>query len=173
MTDRSSLLRGSPCTAVVLGAGLALGLLGGLCATPRVQSLLRDIVPGYGANPGSQPSGGAAAGNHVCFTAESPAARTGRRVFKTDGTAAGTVQVADLEVSYQKFTPRMDGSESFTITGIAGAIAPRQKAKVVVTRQHGPQTTFDAIVRIDAPAEVEYFRHGGILQMVLRQLLPA
>jgi aconitate hydratase len=30
---------------------------------------------------------------------------------------------------------------------------------------------FDTTVRIDAPAEVEYFRHGGILEMVLRQLL--
>jgi len=67
----------------------------------------------------------------------------------------------------------LDGSESFTITGIAGGIEPRQLASVVVTRQDGSQTTFDAVVRIDALAEVEYFRHGGILQMVLRQLLPA
>jgi aconitate hydratase len=43
---------------------------------------------------------------------------------------------------------------------------------VSATRADGSLTRFDAIVRIDAPAEVEYFRHGGILQMVLRQLLP-
>jgi aconitate hydratase len=41
-----------------------------------------------------------------------------------------------------------------------------------VTRQDGSQSTFETIVRIDAAAEVEYFRHGGILQMVQRQLLP-
>ena len=40
-----------------------------------------------------------------------------------------------------------------------------------MTRKDGSQTAFDAIVRIDARAEVEYFRHGGILQMVLRHLL--
>jgi len=67
----------------------------------------------------------------------------------------------------------LDGSESFTITGIAGSIEPRQLARVALTRQDGSQKTFDAIVRIDARAEVEYFRHGGILHMVLRQLLRA
>lgn len=67
----------------------------------------------------------------------------------------------------------LDGSETFTITGIAGGIEPNQHAEVCVTRADGAQATFEALVRIDAPAEVEYFRHGGILQMVLRQLLPA
>jgi aconitate hydratase len=65
----------------------------------------------------------------------------------------------------------LNGSETFTITGTATGIEPKQSAKVSVTRQDGSQTAFDTLVRIDAPAEVEYFRHGGILQMVLRQLL--
>ena len=68
---------------------------------------------------------------------------------------------------------KLDGSETYTIAGIAGGIEPKQLAKVAITRKDGSQATFDAIVRIDAPAEVEYFRHGGILQMVLRQLLPS
>ena len=67
----------------------------------------------------------------------------------------------------------LDGSESFSITGIAAGIEPRQLAQVSVTRADGSGTHFEALVRIDAPAEVEYFRQGGILQMVLRQLLPA
>ena len=66
----------------------------------------------------------------------------------------------------------LDGTETFAITGIADGIEPRQDVKVSVTRSDGSRTSFDAIVRIDAPAEVDYFRHGGILQMVLRQLLP-
>ena len=64
----------------------------------------------------------------------------------------------------------LDGSETFNITGIAVGIEPGQLAKVSVKRADGSQTSFDAIVRIDAPAEVEYFRNSGILQMVLRQL---
>ena len=67
----------------------------------------------------------------------------------------------------------LDGSETFGITGIAAGIEPRQLAQVSVTRAGGSGTRFEAIVRIDAPAEVEYFRQGGILQMVLRQLLLA
>jgi aconitate hydratase len=65
----------------------------------------------------------------------------------------------------------LTGSEIFTITGIGKGVRPRQIATVSATRHDGFQTTFDTMVRIDAPAEVEYFHHGGILQMVLRQLL--
>ncbi len=67
----------------------------------------------------------------------------------------------------------LDGSETYAITGIAGGVQPRQLAQVTVTRANGLRDSFEAIVRIDAPAEVAYFRHGGILQMVLRQLMPA
>jgi aconitate hydratase len=66
----------------------------------------------------------------------------------------------------------LSGDETFAITGIADGIEPRQTVSVAVIRQDGSRTTFDTMLRIDAPAEVEYFVHGGILQMVLRQLLP-
>ena len=65
----------------------------------------------------------------------------------------------------------LTGSEIFTITGISDGIEPRQSATVSVTRDDGSQMTFDTVVRVDAPAEVEYFHHGGILQMVQRQLV--
>lgn len=66
----------------------------------------------------------------------------------------------------------LSGNETFTITGLSDGIEPRQTVSVTVVRQNGSRTTFDTLVRIDAPAEVEYFANGGILQMVLRQLLP-
>jgi aconitate hydratase len=65
----------------------------------------------------------------------------------------------------------LTGDESFTISGIADGIEPKQSATVSATRQDGSQATFETTVRIDAPAEVEYFVNGGILDMVLRQLL--
>jgi aconitate hydratase len=65
----------------------------------------------------------------------------------------------------------LTGFETYDVGGIGAGITPGQKARVSVTRQDGSRVQFDATVRIDAPAEVEYFRHGGILQMVLRQLL--
>jgi aconitate hydratase len=66
----------------------------------------------------------------------------------------------------------LTGSETLSIAGIGAGITPRQSARVCATRQDGSRVEFDATVRIDAPAEVEYFLHGGILPMVLRQMLP-
>ena len=44
---------------------------------------------------------------------------------------------------------------------------------MTATAPDGTVTTFDAVVRIDTPGEADYFRHGGIMQYVLRQLLTA
>jgi len=63
----------------------------------------------------------------------------------------------------------LTGEETFDIAGIEN-LAPRQKVKVKATKADGRVTEFDAIVRIDSPVEVEYYRNGGILQTVLRRL---
>jgi aconitate hydratase len=65
----------------------------------------------------------------------------------------------------------LTGFERFTISGIGTGITPRQNAHVSAVRQDHIRVEFDAIVRIDAAAEVEYFRNGGLLPMVLRELL--
>jgi aconitate hydratase len=67
----------------------------------------------------------------------------------------------------------LTGFEVYDIEGIGGAITPRQRARVRGTREDGTQATFEVIVRIDAQVEVEYYRHGGILHMMLRQMLRA
>jgi aconitate hydratase len=60
----------------------------------------------------------------------------------------------------------LTGEEVFTIAGLAGADPlPRE-----VTVQAG-DVTFRALVRIDTPGEADYYRHGGIMQFVLRSLL--
>jgi aconitate hydratase len=65
----------------------------------------------------------------------------------------------------------LTGRERFSIRGIAGGVVPRQAVTVEVTREDGSTSSFEAVARIDGEAEVEYYRHGGILQMVLRQML--
>jgi aconitate hydratase len=67
----------------------------------------------------------------------------------------------------------LTGFETLFITGIGAGITPRQNASVSALRQDGSRADFETTVRIDATAEVEYFLNGGILQMVLRQLLAA
>ena len=74
----------------------------------------------------------------------------------------------------------LTGEEVFSIDGIAEAMA-RSSAATAPQTVHGARRArrarsaiaFDARVRIDTPREAEYFRHGGILQYVLRQLLAA
>jgi aconitate hydratase len=62
----------------------------------------------------------------------------------------------------------LSGRESFDITGLRAG--PMETLQVNATAPDGRQTTFRARVRIDTPQEFEYYRHGGILQYVLRQL---
>jgi aconitate hydratase len=66
---------------------------------------------------------------------------------------------------------RLSGAESFDIVGIAGGLAPRQKLNVSARAADGAETSFSVIVRLDTPVHVDYYRHGGILPAVLRQLL--
>lgn len=65
----------------------------------------------------------------------------------------------------------LTGKETFTISGIADHLEPLKKVQVTATNESGNEIKFDAIARLDSQIEVEYFRHGGILQYVLRQFL--
>jgi len=65
----------------------------------------------------------------------------------------------------------LTGTEMFTIGGLAGGIGPRQEVRVRARRDDGSEVSFPATVRIDMPAEVDYYRYSGILQLVLRQML--
>jgi aconitate hydratase len=65
----------------------------------------------------------------------------------------------------------LTGREQFTIEGIAAGLEPRQLMTVQVRREDGSETSFEALARIDSAADVEYFRHGGILPMVLRSMM--
>ena len=63
----------------------------------------------------------------------------------------------------------LDGTESFTIP-IGDDVQPLQMIEVTATRNDGTSMTFNAQIRLDTPVEVEYYRNGGILHTVLRQL---
>jgi aconitate hydratase len=65
----------------------------------------------------------------------------------------------------------LTGRETFSIRGLADGITPKQEVDVEAVGADGTTVRFRATVRIDGAAEVEYFRHGGILQMVLRHML--
>jgi aconitate hydratase len=64
----------------------------------------------------------------------------------------------------------LTGKEAFRIDGLREGIAGSKIAKVTAMAADGSAKTFDVLVRVDTPQEAEYFRHGGILQYVLRQV---
>jgi aconitate hydratase len=66
---------------------------------------------------------------------------------------------------------KLDGSEMFSVIGLSDEIRPRQKVRFRIKRKDGQIEEIDAILRIDTPIEVDYYRHGGILPYVLRELL--
>ncbi|MEO7330188.1 MAG: aconitate hydratase AcnA [Minicystis sp.] len=67
----------------------------------------------------------------------------------------------------------LTGHETIDIGGIAQDLAPGKQLTVHVTHKDGTKKSFNVTCRIDTPNEVDYYEHGGILQFVLRQLLPS
>ena len=57
------------------------------------------------------------------------------------------------------------------ITAIANDIKPSKEIEVTAKREDGSEIKFNVIARLDSTIEIEYYRHGGILQYVLRQFL--
>ena len=68
-------------------------------------------------------------------------------------------------------TLKLNGSELFSIGGLRKGIEPRQQVELEIHRKDGKTEKVPLTLRIDTPIEVDYYRHGGILPFVLRQLL--
>ena len=65
----------------------------------------------------------------------------------------------------------IDGTETFTISGISEGIKPLKEVQVIAQKENGDKIEFGVIARLDSLIEIEYYRNGGILQYVLRQFL--
>jgi aconitate hydratase A / 2-methylisocitrate dehydratase len=65
----------------------------------------------------------------------------------------------------------LDGSEKFSITGLSDSIKPGQQVALEIEKTNGEKRSVPVNLRIDTPIEIEYYKHGGILPFVLRQLL--
>jgi aconitate hydratase len=95
-------------------------------------------------------------------------AETYERIHRSNLVGMGVVPLQFLD-GQNRESLGLTGDEQFTILGIAG-LQPRQQIEVQVTRADGSAFAFPARVRIDTLNELEYFRAGGILHYVLRNL---
>jgi aconitate hydratase len=65
----------------------------------------------------------------------------------------------------------LTGFETFDIVGMSDEMKPKSLLSVRATGEDGSVREFQAMLRIDTPEEMAYYRHGGILPYVLRQLV--
>lgn len=66
---------------------------------------------------------------------------------------------------------KLTGEETISIEGLSGDIQPGQSLKMTVTYKDGSTDTCDLKSRIDTANEAVYFRHGGILHYVVREMI--
>jgi aconitate hydratase len=65
----------------------------------------------------------------------------------------------------------LDGRETYSVTGVSDGLAPHTDLEVKATTDDGSEVSFTVECRIDSDVEVDYYRNGGVLQMVLRRML--
>jgi len=98
-------------------------------------------------------------------------AKSFERIHRSNLVGMGVLPL-QFEANQDAQSLGLTGHETFTITGIAEGLAP-QKMLTVKAQGEGGTKEFKALCRIDTPNELDYYRHGGILQFVLRQLAKA
>ncbi|WP_334134067.1 aconitate hydratase AcnA [Tepidimonas sp.] len=96
-------------------------------------------------------------------------ARSFERIHRANLVGMGVLPLQFMgEDSWQRLG--IDGSETFAIEGVQ-ALQPQQTLMLVIERASGVVDRVPVLSRIDTPIEAEYYRHGGILPFVLRQIL--
>ncbi len=92
------------------------------------------------------------------------------RIHRSNLVGIGVVPLQFTDGQTRK-TLKLDGSELFDIDGLAGEIVPKSLVNCRITRTDGSTTQIKLQVRLDTTREVEYFKHGGILNVAIRERL--
>ncbi len=99
-------------------------------------------------------------------------ARSFERIHRSNLVGMGVLPLQFLG-NDSTVTLGITGTETFDLKGIESDIKPQQEATLVIHRADGSSQDVKVLLRIDTPIEVDYYKHGGILPFVLRQLLAA
>jgi aconitate hydratase len=94
------------------------------------------------------------------------------RIHRTNLVGMGVLPL-QFEPGESAASLNLTGRELFHIAGVRDAVEKGSRVKVTATAADGTAREFDAVPRVDTPQEAEYFRNGGILPYVLRQLAAA
>ena len=92
------------------------------------------------------------------------------RIHRSNLVGMGVLPL-QFESGTNRRTLALDASELFDICGLEGKLAPRMALDCTITRGDGKRETIRLASRLDTTQEVEYFRHGGLLNFAIRQRL--
>lgn len=92
------------------------------------------------------------------------------RIHRSNLIGMGVAPLVFLEGENAE-THGLDGTETFSITGLADQLIPRKKLDVKAVHSSGKTTEFQVIAKFDSEIEIAYYKNDGILQYVLRQYL--
>ncbi len=92
------------------------------------------------------------------------------RIHRSNLVGMGVLPLEFLE-GENADTYGLDGTETFSITGIAEGLSPGKKVHVTAVKSDGSEVKFDVKARLDSEIEIAYYLNGGILHYVLRQFL--
>jgi len=141
-------------------------------ASMKYQAEKTPLVVLAGAEYGTGSSRDWAAKGTMLLGVKAVVAKSFERIHRANLAGMGVLPL-QFETGQDAQTLGLTGRESFDVTGIADGLKPRKKAAITATSEDGKKTTFTVTVRLDTPNEVDYYRHGGILTYVLRQLAAA
>jgi aconitate hydratase len=141
-------------------------------AAMKYQAAKTPLVVLAGAEYGTGSSRDWAAKGTMLLGVKAVIAKSFERIHRSNLAGMGVLPL-QFDAGQDARTLGLTGQETFAVTGVAKDLSPKKKLTVTATDTEGKKTTFTAICRLDTPNEVDYYRHGGILTFVLRQLAAA
>ncbi len=137
-------------------------------AAMRYQQEGTPLVVLAGKEYGSGSSRDWAAKGTLLLGVRAVIAESYERIHRSNLVGMGVLPLA-YEPGQNRASLGLTGREVFTITGIASGLTPGGMVNVTATAEDGSRKSFRAVVRLNSPVELDYYRHGGILQRVLRE----
>ena len=139
-------------------------------AAMRYQQDKTDLVVIAGKEYGTGSSRDWAAKGTRLLGVKAVIAESFERIHRSNLIGMGVLPLVFTQGQTRK-TLQLNGSEVMTFLDLHDDLSPRQNLKLSIKRSNGKVETIDLQCRIDTANEVSYYRHGGILQYVLRQLI--
>ena len=138
-------------------------------ASMKYQASGTPLVVVAGAEYGTGSSRDWAAKGTMLLGVKAVIAKSFERIHRSNLAGMGVLPL-QFAAGEDAQTLGLTGKETFDVSGVAEGLTPHKKLSVTATADDGTKKSFTATLRLDTPNEVDYYRHGGILQFVLRQM---